>query len=149
MKGWAEKLTKQHALVRLKNEWADIRKEVLVNFGPNTDPKIPHFVRRFAKQLHNDGNALHTALMNGDLAWFVAWSMRLDQIEHALNAIDYDEQRRLPLTRARWLLQRLSVLANHRLKELGGSWPINDASSQLHKSSDLENHSEPRSRRIA
>lgn len=123
MTAWGEQLEKQHALIQLENEWGDIRKAVLINFGPETNRKIPKFVQRFAKQLFEAKDELRRSLMNGDIAWFVSWFTRLDQMENALITIGFDTEKRMPITRARFLLQRLSTLAKHRLKQLGGEWP--------------------------
>lgn len=118
---WNQELVKQHALYRLERDWGQICKDILVNFGPSTH--VPAFVRKFAKLLHDQEKELRRALMHGDMPWFAAWFMRLDMMENALIEINYDTERREPISRARWMLQRLSSLAKHRLEQLNGNWP--------------------------
>jgi len=120
---WGAQLEKQHALVRLEREWGDIRKNILINFGPETNKRIPKFVQRFAKQMHDTDRELHRALMNGDMAWFASWNIRLDQMDNGLVQAGFDSEYRMPIERARWFLKRLSLLAIQRLEQLGGEWP--------------------------
>lgn len=125
---WGEELNKQHALYRLEREWREVCKAVFVRYGPNTDSKIPKFAQKFSKHLFDQEKELRPALMRGDMPWFTSWFMRLDMIEKALTDAGYDEERREPIVRARWMLQRLSLLAHHRLVAIGGTWPPSGAS---------------------
>lgn len=120
---WGEELDRQHALVRLEREWREICKVVFVNYGPGAHVKIPKFVQRFAKLLFDQEKELRRALMNGDMPWFSSWLMRLDMMNKALIGIGFDEDKRNAIERTRFMLHRLSTLANHRLTKLGGVWP--------------------------
>lgn len=86
--------------------------------------KLPAFVQKYLRLLFDTSEATALrALISGDVAFFIAWLMRLDQIDVAMMNAAYDLADRAALIRFRAAVDGYRETAEKRLKKLGGSWP--------------------------
>lgn len=86
--------------------------------------KLPSFVQKYLRLLFDTSEATALrALISGDVPFFVAWLMRLDQIDVAMIDASYDLADRSALIRFRAAVDGYREVAEKRLKKLGGRWP--------------------------
>lgn len=85
---------------------------------------LPQFVVGVVETLldHTPDVAIE-AIRRGDVAFFVAVQMRLDQLDCAMVSCGRNIARRAPLIRAKWMTSGFVQVAQENLERLGGSWP--------------------------
>lgn len=86
--------------------------------------KLPKFVEKFLRLLWDTSEATALrAMVSGDVAFFIGWLFRLDQIDVAMIDAGYDLADRSALVRFRAAVDGYRDVAEKRLKKLGGKWP--------------------------
>jgi hypothetical protein len=104
-----------------KASWAKIRKTL---YSPRILQGLPPFAEPIAKAVwETDIDDVVRAVRSGDVAFFVAWQLRLDQLDCAMVNAGRTIADRAPLVRIKYLMQGFRDAAEKRLKTLGGSWP--------------------------
>jgi hypothetical protein len=101
------------------------RKTVSVIYSPRVLSGLPPFAEKAAKTFWevDPGDAVR-ALRNGDVAFFIACLVRVDQIDTAMVRAGRTIADRSPLIRCRMMLDGFLQASVERLKELGGEWPL-------------------------
>lgn len=85
---------------------------------------MPKFVERLASTFFDaDPLACASAITKGDPAWFVAFLIRLDQIDCALLGDGRGIAERTPVIRARYIIDGFRQAAEEQLLSMGGVWP--------------------------
>ena len=104
-----------------KSTWSEIR--VLVTDARVTRD-LPRFVEHIVKTLYDDGaDRAISAVRRGDCAFFLAWQVRLDQIDHAIVKRGGTLPDRAPIIRAKFMVQGFLDAAKESLEARGGAWP--------------------------
>jgi len=93
-------------------------------YSPRVLGDLPPFAAKLARTFWDvDPSQCIDALLNGDPAFFVAYQLRLDQIDCALLAADHGVASRAPVIRAKWILDGFKQGAVEALQKNGGTWP--------------------------
>jgi hypothetical protein len=107
--------------------WRTIAKAV---YSPRTLGDMPVFAERLAKTFWDiDAAEVIAAIRNGDPALFVAFQIRLDQLDCAMVALGRSLADRAPLVRSKYLLDGFLQAAVDSLVARGGTWPPDASSS--------------------
>lgn len=106
----------------LANAWQALARDV---YSPRVCVGMPKFVERLAITFWKvDSSDVVSAITNGDPAFFVAFMIRLDQIDQALLKEGRGIAERTPVIRTRFVLDGFQRTAIKALERNGGSWPI-------------------------
>lgn len=101
--------------------WRDITKKI---YSPRILKGLPPFAERIAFQFWETGpDPAVQAVRWGDPAFFVAFQLRLDQIDCAAIEAGRTLAERAPIIRAKWILDGFRQAAVARLEDKGGRWP--------------------------
>jgi hypothetical protein len=104
----------------LRSTW---RKIASVVYSPRILSGLPSFTDRIARTFwETDPSAVITAV-SGDPAFFVAFQLRLDQIDCAMVSAGRSLAERAPVIRSKWILDGFRQSAVDALLQQGGSWP--------------------------
>lgn len=68
-------------------------------------------------------NDVMVAMQRGDVSYFVALLLRLDQLNSALVKAGRSIADRAPIVNAKWVVEGFRMTAETNLKKLGGQWP--------------------------
>lgn len=105
----------------LQGIWRKIQRTIT---SPRVLAALPPFVNGLAKTFWDlTPSDATTALARGDCAFFVAFQMRLDQIDCAMVNAGLGTGDRAPVTRAKWLVEGFRMAAEKNLRAKGGQWP--------------------------
>lgn len=89
---------------------------------------LPRYAAHLAKQFWSvDGNHVIEAIRIGDVAFFVCFALRLDQIECAMLDKGWSDAERAPLVHAKFVIDGFRQAAQERLELQGGKWPPVDS----------------------
>lgn len=104
------------------SDWKAMREELC---GPALPmKKLPRFCAYRVKQLFETSEqTAMTAVKTGDVPFFIAWLFRIDQIDVEMIKLGKSVADRVPLIRARTQIDGYRIVAEARLKRLGGAWP--------------------------
>lgn len=106
----------------LARAWQKVAADV---YSPRVVKGMPSFVARLAETFWQvDSSKAVSAITNGDPAFFVAFMIRLDQIDQALINAGRGLAARTPVIRARFILDGFQRTAVKKLKRDGGQWPL-------------------------
>jgi len=104
--------------------WRGIRDNIYSGGSKIPYAKLPPFAKRLGKMFWDSSeDEVMDAILRGDPAWFVAWLIRLDQIDVAMIAAGCSVADRATLIQCRYTLDGFREAAETRLKKFGGSWP--------------------------
>ena len=105
----------------VRSVWLEIRTLVT---STEVTRDLPKFVNGFVETMldHDEHRAIE-AIRRGDVAFFVALQMRLDQLDCALVAAGRTLGQRAPVVRAKYMLSGFVDVAIENLRRLGGNWP--------------------------
>jgi len=104
--------------------WRGIRDNMYS--GATTIPyaKLPPFASKLAHMFWEvTEDEVLDAITRGDPAWFVAWLLRIDQIDTAMIAAGFGPADRTSLMTCRYTVDGFRQAAEDRLRKLGGTWP--------------------------
>lgn len=111
----------------LAKAWTKLARDI---YTPRVCKGTPHFVRQLAETFWRaDPSNVISAITKGDPAYFVAFQIRLDQIDNALLACGRGIAERAPVIRARFVIEGLQNSAAKVLAENGGTWPPEPAAT--------------------
>jgi len=126
------------------SSWQKIQRTIA---APRVLAGLPPFVRRLAEVFWETApHDAEMAVRRGDCAFFVAFQLRLDQIDCAMVNAGLGLGDRAPVTRAKWLMEGFRLAAEDRLIKRGGHWPPT-VDEPPEESSDPENQTESPHRR--
>lgn len=101
--------------------WEKIARTV---YSPRILQGLPAFATPLARSFWGvEALQVIQAIKNGDVAFFVAYQIRLDQLDCAMVAIGRTIADRAPLTRIKYLLEGFRQTAETQLVKKGGVWP--------------------------
>jgi hypothetical protein len=104
--------------------WRGIRDTIYSGGSQVPYKKLPPFAARLGKMFWDcSEDDVLDAILRGDPAWFVAWMIRLDQIDVAMIESGSSLADRAPIIQCRYTLDGFREAAETRLKKFGGSWP--------------------------
>jgi hypothetical protein len=104
------------------------RKTVKVVYSPRVLAGLPPFAKRIAEAFWQvDPQDAVRALSAGDVAFFVAFLIRIDQLDTAMVQAGRTIADRAPLIRCRYMVEGFMQATADRLVALGGQWPISGA----------------------
>jgi hypothetical protein len=104
----------------LKGEWRKISRVI---YSPRILGGLPVYTRRLARVFIDTDPSDVVSAIHGDPAFFVAFQMRLDQIDCAMVAAGRTLAERAPLVRSKWILDGFRDAAIEALVRKGGVWP--------------------------
>lgn len=97
-------------------------------YSPQVLGPLPPFAQVLAKTFWDaDDDQIIDAMMDGDPAFFVAFQLRLDQIDVALVEANAGIAARSPVIRCKYILDGFRQAASDNLVRQGGKWPMADA----------------------
>lgn len=103
------------------NAWRKLASEL---YSARVCKGMPPFVERLAKTFwDSDASLAVSAITSGDPAFFVAFKIRLDQIDCALVAHGRGIAERAPVIRAKYTVDGFLSTSVKVLEEMGGEWP--------------------------
>jgi hypothetical protein len=95
-------------------------------YSPQVLGLLPAFAEVLAKTFWEvDHQDIIDAMMDGDPAFFIAFQVRLDQIDVALVDAKAGIAARAPVIRCKYILDGFRQAASENLIRQGGKWPIN------------------------
>ena len=104
----------------LKSVWRKIARTI---YSPRILSGLPTYTARLASTFGDtDPSAVITAI-GGDPAFFVAFQLRLDQIDCAMVKAGRSLAERAPVVRSKWILDGFRQAAVDALVRKGGTWP--------------------------
>lgn len=93
-------------------------------YSPRVLGGLPNYATMVAEAFwETDAGQVLTAMQKGDVAFFIACLVRIDQIDRAAIDAGRTIADRAPLATARWLVEGFRMAAERRLREVGGVWP--------------------------
>jgi len=107
--------------------WNKIRKVI---YSTRILQDLPPFAEKLGRAIWDiEGARAAQAVRDGDVAFFLACQMRLDQMDCAMVNAGRTIADRAPLTRSKFIVDGFREAAETQLKKLGGAWPphVNDA----------------------
>ena len=108
----------------LASVWRGIRDTIYSGESKVPYKKLPPFAMRIGKMFWDeDEDDVMNAILLGDPAFFVAWLIRLDQIDVAMINAGFSIADRAPIIQCRYTLDGFREAAETRLKKFGGVWP--------------------------
>jgi len=106
------------------------QKVASVVYSPRILQGLPAFAETTAKTFWDqDPSKVIDAICDGDPALFIAYQIRLDQLDIAMLDIGRTIADRAPLIRARYILDGFRESAQSTFEKRGGRWPLKDAGS--------------------
>lgn len=105
---------------KLRALWRKIATTV---FSPRILKGLPKYAADLAQTFFIDPADAVQAIRNGDAAFFVAFSIRLDQIDCAMVAAGRTLGERAPVVRSKYLVDGFRLAAEEQLRKRGGQWP--------------------------
>ncbi len=104
-----------------KSAWVEIRD---LAADARVTKGLPKFVIDIVQMLYDDdATRAIRAMRKGDCAFFFAWQIRLDQIDHAIVKRGGVLKDRASIIRAKYMLQGFLDAAKESLVARGGAWP--------------------------
>lgn len=100
--------------------WRKIARTV---YSPRILSGLPRFARYIAKTFPDTDPAAVVSAVRGDPAFFVAYQLRLDQLDLAMIDAGRTIADRAPLIRAKWILDGFRETSVNALIKRGGTWP--------------------------
>lgn len=101
--------------------WEKIRKTV---YSPRILEGLPPFAESIGRTFFDvDPLRVIRSIKTGDVAFFVACQIRLDQLDCAMVDAGRTIADRAPLTRSKYLLEGFRQAAENQLVKRGGTWP--------------------------
>jgi hypothetical protein len=105
----------------IENVWRKMTKTI---YSPRVLGDLPPFASKVARAFWDaDASKVVDAVLNGDPAFFIAFQLRLDQIDCALLAAGHGLASRAPVVRSKWILDGFKQAAIEELERNGGTWP--------------------------
>jgi hypothetical protein len=105
----------------MQTAWRNLARDV---FSPRVCKDMPPYVQDLAETFWKaDPSAVTSAIIHGDPAFFVAFQLRLDQIDCELVKAGYGLAKRTPVVRAKYIIDGFMQTAVQVLEEKGGAWP--------------------------
>lgn len=105
----------------LTSIWTNMAREV---YSPDTLADLPRFAEKLGKTFWDvDCTEVIHAITIGDCAFFVAFQIRLEQIEAAAIEAGRPYADRATITHAKYVLEGFREAAESYLNRFGGSWP--------------------------
>lgn len=112
----------------LAKAWTKLARDL---YTPRVCKDMPPFVEKLAKAFWTvDPSSVVSAITNGDPAFFVAFQLRLDQIDCALVKAGRGIAERSPVVRAKFVVDGFRRTATDVLIENGGEWPPKDPTAE-------------------
>lgn len=104
--------------------WRGIRDRIYSGSSKIPYKRLPPFAARLGKMFWDatEDEAMD-AILRGDPAWFVAWLIRLDQIDLAMLGAGCTLAERAAVIQCRYTLDGFREAAEVRLRKFGGVWP--------------------------
>ena len=94
-------------------------------YSPRIMEGLPPHAEKVAKRFWMvDPGDVVTAANDGDVALFIAFLLRVDQIDAAMRKAGRSYAERSPLIRCRYIIDGFMQAAIERLREKGGEWPL-------------------------
>lgn len=107
--------------------WQKMAKTI---YSPRVLSGLPPFATKIAEAFWDaDPAQVVSAMLSGDPAFFVAFQVRLDQLDCALLAAGHGLASRAPVVRSKWILDGFKQAAIEELQRNGGAWPPEAPSS--------------------
>lgn len=104
--------------------WRGIRDNIFSRNCKIPYAKLPPFAERLGKMFWDaTEDDVMNAILRGDPAWFVAWLIRLDQIDVAMVNAGCSVAERAAIINCRYTLDGFREAAEKRLVKFGGVWP--------------------------
>jgi len=102
--------------------WRDLASKI---YSPRVLQGLPSYIGKIAFVFWDeDPTTIPSAIRNGDVATFIAFLIRLDQIERAMIDVGRDSlAERAPVIYARQVVDGMREAAEARLLKKGGVWP--------------------------
>jgi len=121
-----EKLPPQLRRIRSYKGFASLwRKTARVVYSPRVMEGLPKFTEKIASSFWEvDADDAVKAINHGDVAFFVAFLIRVDQIDNEMSKIGRSYIERSPLIRCRYIIDGFMQAAIERLRQQGGAWPL-------------------------
>lgn len=114
--------------------WREIARVI---YSPQTLHRLPPFATKIAGTFWDvDPHLVVRAAQHGDPAFFVAYQLRLDQLDCAAVALGRSLAERSPIIRAKWILDGFRQAAEEALIKNGGTWPPSAAPSTVEAASE-------------
>ena len=104
----------------LKSVW---RKIASILYSPRILAGLPRFANQTAKTFWDTDPSEVVSAIHGDPAFFVAFQLRLDQIDCAMIDAGRSLAERAPVIRSKWILDGFQQAAIEALLKKGGTWP--------------------------
>jgi hypothetical protein len=121
--------------------WKEIQKVI---YSPRILRPLPPFAKRIAKAFWDVEPVQVThAIAHGDPAFFVAFQIRLTQIDCAMIDAGMTIADRAPVVRSHYLLEGFRQAAENNLVKNGGVWPPSTKASREASASAAEPPDEP------
>lgn len=113
-----------NSAAKLDRQWQKIQS--FVN-SPRLLSGLPPFASRIAARFFDvDAHDLHAAMRHGDVALFIAYLARIEQLHVAAVAHGRTVAEIAPIARCKGTIEGYFLVAEARLRELGGRWPLTD-----------------------
>ena len=114
-------LRHRQSRVGIQNVWRQMAKII---YSPRVLGDLPPFAAKIAKSFWDaDPSTAVDAILDGDPAFFVAYQLRLDQLDCAIIAAGHGIASRAPVIRSKWILDGFKQAAVETLQKNGGVWP--------------------------
>lgn len=104
----------------LKTTWRKIARTI---YSPRILGGLPPYTGRIASTFGDTDVADVITAIQGDPAFFVAFLLRLDQIDCAMVKAGHSLAERAPVIRSKWILDGFRQSAVDTLLRQGGTWP--------------------------
>lgn len=105
----------------LTSIWTNMARDI---YSPETLADLPQFAEKLGKTFWDvDCTDVIHAITIGDCAFFVAFQIRLEQIENAAIAAGKSYADRATITHAKYVIEGFREAAESYLKRYGGNWP--------------------------
>lgn len=125
MSAWDLKMPPALARIRtpegIEALWREIASKV---YAPPVLRGLPRYLDRIAWAFWEvDTRLIPRAMSSGDVALFVSFLIRLDQIDVEMQRCNYGVAKRASVLYARHLIEAMRQVAEQRLVAKGGVWP--------------------------
>lgn len=121
LKNTARPVRHLRARTGLQTAWRNLATDL---YSPRVCKGMPPFVQELAETFWKaDPAAVVASIIHGDPAFFVAFQLRLDQIDCAMVEAGRGLAARTPVIRAKYIVDGFLQTAVQVLEEKGGTWP--------------------------
>lgn len=108
----------------IDRKWREI--QLFVN-SPRMLGGLPPFAEKIAQRFYSaDSGDIMAAMKSGDVAFFVSFLIRLDQLHLAAVSANRSIAEIAPIVRCKGTVEGYMTKAAEQLKESGGDWPLSD-----------------------